>query len=224
MPLSNVVFFDGVDDYVNCGHDVSLDLTVNLTLCARIKKYRSHSFFHNIVGKNTGLADATTVYMLYTQNVTGEVKFSINNGIGGALINSSGYNLKLNQWTYVVGVLSAGFLKVYIDGNKTLTDIVRTKNPQSQPNWDVMAGGNSFWPSSTPCYMSEAQIYNRDLSDEEVLYNWFHPSNPKRRGLVLNLTQDSIYGPQWVDLSGNANHGTYVGGAVPVTANRLAGR
>jgi hypothetical protein len=72
--------------------------------------------------------------------------------------------------------------------------------------------------------IAEVQIYNRQLSDDEVLYNNSHPNNPKRRGLVLNLTQDSIYGPQWNDLSGNANNGTYVGGAVPVSANRLSGR
>jgi hypothetical protein len=73
-------------------------------------------------------------------------------------------------------------------------------------------------------YEAEVQVYNRVLNPTEILYNFLHPSNPIRRGIQLNLTQDSIQGAQWLDLSGNNNHGTYVGGALPMTANLLAGR
>jgi hypothetical protein len=76
----------------------------------------------------------------------------------------------------------------------------------------------------TDMKISESQIYNRQLTDSEVLYNFMHPGNPIKRGIQLNLTQDSIQGAQWLDLSGNNNHGTYVGGAVPQVANLLCGR
>jgi hypothetical protein len=74
------------------------------------------------------------------------------------------------------------------------------------------------------CNIYSVNLYNRVLTSDEILYNFMHPGNPIRRGIQLNLTQDSIRGAQWLDLSGNNNHGTYVGGAVPQVANLLAGR
>jgi hypothetical protein len=110
--------------------------------------------------------------------------------------------------------------KGYVDGNRIVN---------LATNFTLAGGAATVYIANASVFLgsmvvSEVQIYNRQLSDDEIAYNNSHPNNPKRRGLVLNLTQDSIYGPQWNDLSGNANNGTYVGGAVPVTANRLAGR
>jgi hypothetical protein len=223
MPVSKVVFFDGVDDYVNVGHGASLDLIANLTLCSRIKKVKSHNYYQLLVAKTTGTMDVQNSYLLYTNIITGEIRFRIDNG-AALNANDTGYNLPLNRWVYVVAVLSAGFLKVYVDGNKIAADTVRTVNPQSQPNWDVYIAGSAAWTPPTPGYFASTQIYNRALSDSEVLYNAMHPNNPKRQGLALNLTQDSILGAQWLDLSGNNNHGTYTNGAVPVSANLLCGR
>jgi len=71
--------------------------------------------------------------------------------------------------------------------------------------------------------MHSARLYNRILTAEEVAYNYRHPNNPKRRGLVLNLSQESLYGTQWQDLSGNANHGTITGAIAKNIADSLTG-
>ena len=71
--------------------------------------------------------------------------------------------------------------------------------------------------------MHSARLYNRILTAAEVKYNFAHPNNPKRRGLVLNLSQESLYGTQWQDLSGNANHGTITGAIAKNIADSLTG-
>ena len=219
--MSNVVSLDGVANYVNCGHNASLNLITNLTLCCRIK-FADFKSYCSLVSKISGLLLTNAQYSIFAQVTTGEIRAVINDGVNSNFI-ASAYIIKLNRWSHMVMVVSAGFIKLYVDGAKICADTVRTVNPQSQPNWDVFVGGSNLLGYAQN-KVSEAQIYDRDLSDDEVLYNYMHPNNPKRRGLVLNLTQDSIYGPTWLDLSGNANNGTYVGGAVPVTNNRLAGR
>jgi hypothetical protein len=62
--------------------------------------------------------------------------------------------------------------------------------------------------------MAAARIYNRILSAAEVAYNYQHPNNPIKRGRVLDLSQESLFGSYWYDLSGNANNGTITGAQV----------
>jgi len=61
-------------------------------------------------------------------------------------------------------------------------------------------------------------VYNRSLTPSEVAWNYQHPENPVRRGLVLWLAPWS-FDPstgKWYDLSGNRNHGTVYGDATCV--------
>ena len=216
--MSNVVFFDGVDDYVDCGNNASLHLTTAFTfdVLVKIRKIKDATY-PEFLAKWVG----SQGYSFFIDN-TGKVWITIN---ATSLNTTAIYQVKDdNRWYRVSASWVGGAgIKFYVNGNLIFTSaIVAGPIIDSATNihiGDNTAGGN-FWQGN----MAEVLIYNRQLTDDEILYNSSHPSKPKRRGLVLNLNQDSIYGPQWVDLSGNANHGTYVGGAVPVTANRLAGR
>jgi len=129
-------------------------------------------------------------------------------------------------WYHVVGTFdrTLGSNQIRIYQNSVRVAVATRAVAMVANALNVVIGGIATGSWMMKGYISEVQIYNRALSEDEVNYNYLHPNNPKRRGLVLNLTQDSIYGTQWQDLSGNANHGTYLGGAVPVTANILAGR
>jgi hypothetical protein len=170
---------------------------------------------------------ATSRYQLGLQNNNGfgwSVRDDAGNllelyGLGGAIID--------NAWHHYVVVFNrtANFAYAYKDGflvsTVNIAAIAGTINPIGASIIDTTAFSSNALISTS---RSEVQLYNRALSDSEVLYNAMHPNNPKRQGLALNLTQDSIQGAQWLDLSGNNNHGTYTNGAVPVSANLLAGR
>jgi hypothetical protein len=66
-------------------------------------------------------------------------------------------------------------------------------------------------------------VYNRLLTAAEILYNKEHPNNPIKRGRQLSLTQESLFGGVWTDLSPNAYNGTLTNTRLNVH-NNLAGR
>jgi hypothetical protein len=66
-------------------------------------------------------------------------------------------------------------------------------------------------------------IYNRLLSATEILYNKEHPNNAIRRGRQLGVTQESIIGGVWKDLSPNGYDGTFTNTIIG-PSNNLAGR
>ena len=66
-------------------------------------------------------------------------------------------------------------------------------------------------------------IYNRALTATEILYNKEHPNNAIRQGRQLGVTQESIVGGVWKDLSPNGYDGTFVATTIGQT-NNLAGR
>jgi hypothetical protein len=119
-----------------------------------------------------------------------------------------------------------GDAKFYVDG--VLIDTVNSAT-------NMIAGGvaNAYvggvpggsYSATYQGLIYSADVYNRILTLAEIQYNTAHPNNPKRQGCVLNLTQESLSGGQWKDLSGNANHGTLSAtGVGPIAANNLAGR
>jgi len=215
--MSNVISVDGVAKYVDCGNGATLQLTAAITMEVLVKITSRIPSYCNFIHKWNGVNG----YIMSTDALTGQIKIFI---YPGGAYTATSTKLKLNTWHRIGATWSAvdNLIRVYLDGNLIGTSGAITPLTDSGTTFKFtfVNGGFSFMPG----YVAQVNIYNRALSDDEMLYNNSHPNNPKRRGLVLNLTQDSIYGTQWQDLSGNANHGTYLGGAVPVTANILAGR
>jgi hypothetical protein len=222
--VSNVVFFDGVDDYVNCGAGASLNINgaVQFTIISRIKIIRSCPLGSwGILSKDGGGPQCQ--YLIYISAGNPNV---INGTLHDGVNWESTPNAPITQMVlyHVAYVLTATRHKIFINGAEVGSPgTARTRNPQNQLAWSVFLGeyAGGHWDAMN---IYETQIYNRDLSADEILYNYLHPANPIKRGIQLNLTQDSIQGAQWLDLSGNNNHGTYVNGAVPQVANLLAGR
>ncbi|MEM4436587.1 MAG: hypothetical protein QXO22_06515 [Thermosphaera sp.] len=60
------------------------------------------------------------------------------------------------------------------------------------------------------------RIYDRALTAEEILWNYYYPDNPVRDGLVLWLHWSSIDvdNNMWYDISGFGNHATLYNGPV----------
>jgi len=144
------------------------------------------------------------------------------------LFSDTGYcvtsvtGLNLRSWSHIVVTHTPGAAtaKVYVNGiDKTAAQAVR---PLTDPAASLYVSSSiSYAPIGGYCV--GFHLYNRILTPEEVAYNYRHPNNPKRRGLVLNLSQESLYGTQWQDLSGNANHGTITGAIAKNIADSLTG-
>jgi len=221
--MSNIVsqITGPVPQYLNCGAGVSLDISGPMSISIRCKipvgdpaGYNSSSFL---------IVKDPTTYR-YGIFLSGGIALYIRLTINGVKIAQWTGNPRDGLWHHIVGTFDGRYVRIYRDGNLIQTTDAGSADTITTGPGSLLTTGTVNWGGYITTQFSEIQVHNVCLSDSDVLYNNAHPNNPKRRGLVLNLTQDSIYGPTWLDLSGNANNGTYVGGAVPVSSNRLAGR
>jgi len=104
-------------------------------------------------------------------------------------------------------------LTSYVNGVKITYNYLGTQTPNLQPT-RFRIGYAPSAESYFRGFIAFIRVYNRTLSPDEITWNYQHPENPVRNGLVLWLAPRS-YDPttgKWYDLSGNGNDGTAYGG------------
>jgi hypothetical protein len=150
--------FDGVDDYVDCGNDASLDITDAITISAWVKCHTTTYAYDRIVSK--GLWGP---YNVFTDD-TDKIYFRV--GSNTTLPSSS---LGKNTWRYVTATYDedagGNNQKLYIDGVLDKSRITSGKM-SVVPN-DVMLGGTGTdkWFNGS---IDEVRIYNRALFEDEI--------------------------------------------------------
>ncbi|RLE37708.1 hypothetical protein DRJ17_05970 [Candidatus Woesearchaeota archaeon] len=198
--------FDGVDDYVEVPHSDSLNLNV-LTVMVWFKSTYSGEWFRTIVAKygyemiqeSWGLGwVAPNRLGFYIRDASG-TKNDAGAGDGEGLDG---------KWHFLVGVASDTKVQFWMDGvlkkevMRTVGDIRNTR-----PITLGMHYGFQFVPED----IGEVLIYNRALSESEILWNYLHPFYVVRDGLVLELLFNEGDGSTAYDSSGYDNHGTIYG-------------
>ena len=114
------------------------------------------------------------------------------------------------SWKHVVlqhhGEENNNLIELYENGNKIWE---YQGIPLADPVYDLRIGG----VESIHGYIALVRIYNRVLTEDEVLWNYYHLNDPVLDGLVLWLHWDSIdWGSGvWRDRSRYGNHGTIYG-------------
>jgi len=159
-------YFDGVDDYVDCGSDSSLDITDAITIGAWVKSNSTPSTVCDIVGKRN------------SSNEGGYIIYYKPNGILNIGIYDSGWHtteesftLPLNSWQHLVMLYDGSHLKLFVNGNEELTsDYTGDIDSIGTP---VLVGKSGYEGGIFNGIIDEVRIYNRALSDEEIkiLYN-----------------------------------------------------
>jgi len=154
--------FDGVDDYVDCGNDESLNIADEITLMVWVKP-DDYSDINVIVHKRC--CDGRPYYSWVIRLLTdGGFRFSVSNGIKIFHAETS-YNLG-TTWHHVVGVFDGSKLRLFVNcvlkaeqdfsGNVALGDY-----PVEIGRWN----GEAYYFNGT---IGEVRIYNRALSEEEI--------------------------------------------------------
>ena len=147
--------FDGVDDYINCGNDPSLNITDAITIEAWV--YCNENYRAPIIeGSGINLVGAASNSKL-------EFKF-------GDTLTSDNV-LPENQWIHIVATADASNLTMYWDGSQ-VKQISRTTNPLFT---NLYIGHATRWDG---VYFNgtigEVAIYNRALSAGEIFHNYTH--------------------------------------------------
>ena len=154
--------FDGVDDYVNCGNNDSLDMTDELTISAWIKRpdFSTHGV---IVGKNNGNA-VTAGYGLFSYKEGLEFTFYSQ----GWRRTTPRFPVTANQWHHVAGTFNGNILYLYVDGEQRASLAY---------NGDITAAAGypvqiAYWRSRLPQHFNglidDIRIYDVALSPAEI--------------------------------------------------------
>lgn len=173
------IIFDGVNDYVNCGNNVNLNPTEQITIECNFKLLQIEPLVYpNLVIKsNSAGSFGLNQYGLWLWR--GGLS---NRGIGFRLaidtfenttISSTGVDVNdlLNKYTSITGTYNGTHMRIYLNtilvGELPITGNIRTV---SDP---LVIGRNG---SSSNNYFNgniyNTKIYNRALTQEEVLQNY----------------------------------------------------
>lgn len=116
LHAQNALHFDGIDDRVDCGNDVSLQITGQLTLEAWIyaNSWKLSVYQGCIINKEQNVPDYG--YMLRAGQ-GGRLGFNLGNGSWHELISAP--LLSLNTWHHVAATYDGSKMRLFIDGVQT---------------------------------------------------------------------------------------------------------
>ena len=171
--------FDGVDDFVNCGNDSSLDITDSITIEAWINanSWKINYWEGTIVGKDGNTAG-------YNLRCGENGRLSFTNGISGSWEEAlSSQIMNTGTWYHVAGVYDGVSQKIYINGelvaeNATTGSIgVNTNNLQ--------IGDSPGYPGRLfDGKIEEIRLWSTARTVEEIRENINLPLSGSETGIV----------------------------------------
>ncbi len=182
--------FDGVEDYIDCGNDVSLDILGVITVEAWVK-YASLTGSQRIISKQYIDSFSTSDSCFQLGISSGKVRWSV-----GGVFDIIEHTLLTGNWYHIVGTYDREFAKLYVNGievkSEEHTTAIRTSNY-------ILSIGNSYpfysygWLNGT---LDEVSIYNRALSPSEIQQLYSQSSykyGKSLSGVGINESGAAIY-------------------------------
>lgn len=151
--------FNGVDQYLDCGNDPSLDITNNITIEMWVKTDTGSGY---LISKNDQSA-GDHQYAIYTSSNKARYYPT---GSPSSAVSS----IPNSVWTHVVFTRTGGNGQFYINGVASGSSAACTM--PSKPNFPVRLGCR--WHLGTTAHllfdglMDAVRIYNRALSEDEI--------------------------------------------------------
>ena len=161
--LGGALVLDGMNTYADCGSGAALDITDTITLSAWVKPQDAGNGEHNPY-----IAKGDHTYALKHGSGNSFEFFVYNEGTwnGVNVSVTDGYN---DNWYHLAGTFDGTQLKMYING--VLSGTTDYEGPIATSTDAVNLGRNS--EETDRLYegtLDDARIYNRALSEAEVLY------------------------------------------------------
>ena len=158
---------DGSDDYVNCGNDVSLDLTGAFTIEGWFK--HSSGLIENPNNWYGGI-EKDQAYHLGWQGWTDGWSIYVYSGGVPNFKDSVDSYMPAGEWHHIAAVYDIPYLRIYRDGVEIASQDIGTLTIDSNAN-ALMIGyvETSYWEG----IIDEVHILNRALKQEEILDNMY---------------------------------------------------
>lgn len=220
------ISFDGSNDYINIPDANSLNpSTITLSCWVKLNTFTDNA---NLISK--GFTSVGSPYIQYTL----KMNTTTNNNLYGFEISKNGTNvfvytttpLSINTYYHLTATYDGNTLRLYKDGVLDPASAVSSgtiasyATPVQIGRWGTQ--GTQHFNGN----ISQVQIYNRALTQQEILQNYNATKNrflnalpPVRNNLILELDAASVLsysgtGNTWYDLSGNNLNGTLTNGIV----------
>lgn len=168
--------FDGAGDYLNFSAGSAMNITNNITVTAWVYM-NSVKNWSRIISK--GIWGSGIDWVLLMNNYS-QIYFALN--ISGAIRNGPFNYINTGSWYYVAGRYNGSKISTFVDGVQNGTGTSRTGDIASHAA-DLYVGGLTTYFDGS---IDEVVIYNRSLSDEEIMNNYNHGSLLRRMGLKTN--------------------------------------
>jgi concanavalin A-like lectin/glucanase superfamily protein len=167
--------FDGLDDYVDCGNDTSLDIRGPMTLSAWVRPTTASAQEPGIAGKYF----ASYALSLYR----GGCWWYISSGSNQAMAPLSG----TNRWHQVTGSFDGEWMRLYVNGFEVAKKKSKTTTVNPGKNFlighiapnleaiDAAGHGRGYFQG----LVDEVKVYDRALSLQEVITEYNHQARDK---------------------------------------------
>jgi hypothetical protein len=181
----NALSFDGVNDYIDCGNNASIQITGNqITLEAWIypTSWKSAIWQGNIIAKEQNGGGNDNGFMLRAGN-NGSLNLTLGNGGWSELISSTNV-LSLNTWQHIAGTYDGSYLRLYVNGNPidSLAANININNSTSL----LYIGDNGSNARHFPGIIEEVRIWNVERTKSELLAKMNDDLCGNELGLVAN--------------------------------------
>jgi hypothetical protein len=154
--INSAMSFDGVDDYVDCGNDSSLDITDAITIEAWVKPANLDNQMTIFVGNDDGGGNTKNNFGVSSQ------KLSYDNWLPAGGSVSSNTNLTLNEYQHVAVVKNGNSIIFYLNGKN---DGGGTADVYSGATIDRHLIGARYYNSAAQ------KVFNGDI-DEVKVFNY----------------------------------------------------
>ena len=205
------LYFNGVDNYVNCGHDASLNLATTMTIEAWINPAgwgeMTDYGYGRIVDKNRFKLflndDASSGYN--SQSLI----FIIHSGGSSYNLNTPANSISLDSWQHVAATYDGnGNVHVYIDGiEQTLAGTPPPGNIMDNSAEDLFIGESSGQNRAFDGNMDEVRIWGVVLNQLSIRENMYRTLQGNETGLISYWQFNEISGTISYDNVGG-NNGT----------------
>ena len=164
------IVFDGVNDYVDCGNPILLNISSSLTL----ESWVYPTAFTNpngVVGILSRWGVGSRSYKIAILTASKQFYIDVSGTGNNDNYFLSNIILNTNTWYHVVGTYNGSSLSTYINGNITTGTLIGTVPSSLYTGSSQIRvgddGGNYFLGN-----IAASRIYNRALSSSEVLQNY----------------------------------------------------
>jgi len=161
------IVFDGVDDYIDCGNQASIQLVGDMSILSWIK-VTDFSKFNGIVGKTTGnIANPYDYYLFQSSGIPTFIR-----GSGGSTYASFNATSppSLGVWQNIAVTMLGTQVTHYLNGNSNGIGTISTTIANGANN--LMIGNRSDNFTDFKGNIAITQIYNKALSSQEILQNY----------------------------------------------------